>query len=110
LNPYAAEKPHPLRAEARGFFIESRKNGKRLVTSAEVLQELMHVYLPVRRIESLDAALELAVNGTDEIFPVDPESVLHARLSMDQYRTLTARDLLHVAVCQLQKDRYPQNI
>ncbi len=30
-----------------------------LITSAEVLQELLHAYLPVRRIETLDAALAL---------------------------------------------------
>jgi uncharacterized protein len=47
---YAVGRSHPLREEAQRFFIRSRKEGKRLVTSAEVLQELLYVYLPVRRL------------------------------------------------------------
>ena len=61
------------------FFVEIRKRGRKLVTSAEVLQELPHAYLPVGRIETLDAALELAVRGVDEILPVKSEVVIHAR-------------------------------
>ncbi len=34
-------------------FIESREKSRRLVTSAEVLQELLHVYLPIRQMEKL---------------------------------------------------------
>lgn len=57
---YAVGRAHPLRDEAQNFFLESSRKGKRLVTSAEVLQELLHVYLPVGRIETLDKALKLA--------------------------------------------------
>ncbi|NTU47754.1 MAG: type II toxin-antitoxin system VapC family toxin, partial [Syntrophobacteraceae bacterium] len=56
---YAVGRPHPLRAEAQEFFISSRAQGKKLVTSAEVLQELLHAYLPVARTATLDAALTL---------------------------------------------------
>jgi predicted nucleic acid-binding protein len=100
---YAVGRPHPLRAEAQDFFSASRKQGARLVTSAEVLQELLHVYLPVGRIETLDAALELAIRGVDEVFPIDPEAVIHARHLVNNYPGLTARDLIHLSVCQLKK-------
>jgi predicted nucleic acid-binding protein len=36
------------------------ESGQPLVTSAEVLQELLHAYLPVGRMNTLDAAMELA--------------------------------------------------
>lgn len=78
-------------------------NGKRLVTSAEVLQELLHVYLPVERMETLDAALELATKGVDHIISIDTAAVLHARNLVDKFPGLTARDLLHLSVCQLHK-------
>lgn len=100
---YAVGRPHPLRAEAQDFFISSRESGKKLVTSAEVLQELLHVYLPVGRIETLDAAMELATRGTDSIIPIEAECVVHARHLADRYPALSARDLLHLAVCQLKK-------
>jgi len=99
----AVGKPHPLRAEAQHFFMESSRNGKRLVTSAEVLQELLHVYLPVGRIETLDAALDLATKGVDQIIPITGETVNQARHLVDEYPGLTARDLLHLSVCQIHK-------
>jgi predicted nucleic acid-binding protein len=100
---YAVGRPHPLKAEAQNFFVESGKNGKRLVTSAEVLQELLHVYLPVERIATLDAAMELATQGIDQVIPIDSAAVLHARNLVDNFPGLTARDLLHLSVCQLHK-------
>ena len=60
---YAVGRSHPLRQEARVFFEESVSRGRALVTSAEVLQELLHAYIPVGRIQTLQAALDLADNG-----------------------------------------------
>jgi len=39
---YAVGGPHPLRTEARAFFEDALESGLPLVTSAEVLQELLH--------------------------------------------------------------------
>lgn len=100
---YAVGRPHPLRKEAQKFFIESRKKEKRLTTSAEVLQELLHVYLPVGRMKTLDAALTLATQSVDNIISIETDAVLHARNLADQYPGLTARDLLHLSVCQINK-------
>ena len=100
---YAVGRSHPLRDEARNFFLDSGKGGRRLVTSAEVLQELLHVYLPVERFETLDAALELATSGVDRVIPIDADMVLHARNLAQKHPSLTARDLLHLALCHLYK-------
>jgi hypothetical protein len=102
---YAVGRSHPLKEEAQNFFLGSSKKGKRLVTSAEVLQELLHVYLPVERIETLDAALDLATQGIDHVIPINSATVLHARSLVDNFPGLTARDLLHLSVCQLHKIR-----
>jgi predicted nucleic acid-binding protein len=98
---YAVGRSHPLKQEAQNFFLDSSDRGKRLVTSAEVLQELLHVYLPVGRTETLDAAIELATQGVDQVLSVDSAAVLHARNLLDNFPGLTARDLLHLSVCQL---------
>lgn len=100
---YAVGKPHPLRAEAQLFFTESSRNGKRLVTSAEVLQELLHVYIPVGRIVTLDAALDLATKGVDQIIAITVDTVIQARHLAEAHPGLTARDLLHLSVCQIHK-------
>ena len=100
---YAVGRSHPLKAEAQNFFLDSSKKGKRLVTSAEVLRELLHVYLPVERMETLDSAMVLATQGVDQVIPIDSGAVLHARNLGDNFPSLTARDLLHLSVCQLYK-------
>lgn len=100
---YAVGRSHPLKMEAQKFFLDAGKKGARLVTSAEVLQELLHVYLPVERIETLDAAMALATQGVDQVIPIDVTAVLHARNLADHFPGLTARDLLHLSVCKINK-------
>jgi uncharacterized protein len=53
---YAVGGEHPLRETARTFFEDALEQGTALFTSAEVMQELMHAYVPVKRDETLDAA------------------------------------------------------
>ena len=98
---YAVGRSHPLRDRAQQFFLEKREAGAGLVTSAEVLQELLHVYLPVQRMGTLDAALDLATRGVDRIFPVTKAAVMLARDLVEKHPGLSARDLLHLAVCHL---------
>ncbi|MGH3432076.1 MAG: type II toxin-antitoxin system VapC family toxin [Thermocrispum sp.] len=96
---YAVGRDHPLRAEAREFFERSVDRRDRLVTSSEVLQELIHAYLPVNRMTTLDAALTL-VGGLAEVWPLEPADVWHARALIERHGELGARDLVHLACCQ----------
>ena len=96
---YAVGREHPLRDEARAFFERSLASGEPLATSAEVLQELLHAYLGVGRIATLDAALALARATIPAVWSVEPEDVELARLLVDRHPGLGARDLLHVACC-----------
>ena len=95
---YAVGGPHPLRDGARSALADRFDTGAPLATSVEVLQELMHAYLPVNRLETLDAALQLATE-IGEVWAVETEDVLDARSLHDRYPALAARDLLHLAVC-----------
>ena len=97
---YAVGRDHPLKSEARSFFLKSLESGETLVTSAEVLQELLHAYVPVGRIGTLDAALALARRRMAQLWPVEAEDVLLARSLLDRYPALGARDLLHLASCK----------
>jgi len=98
---YAVGRDHPLRIGAQTFFekaVDSHRN--ELCTSAEVLQELLHAYIPVNRWRTLDAALTLVDSCIPAVYPVDVEDVRAARLLADSYRNLGARDLIHLAVCR----------
>ncbi|BBX74315.1 type II toxin-antitoxin system VapC family toxin [Mycobacterium shinjukuense] len=96
---YAVGRDHPLRTPAREFLEHSLEHKDRLVTSAEVAQELLHTYLPVGRISTLDSALTLA-RELAEIWPVEVADVVHARTLHNRHPGLGARDLLHLACCQ----------
>lgn len=96
---YAVGREHPLRSEAQGFFLSALETGEVLATSTEVLQELLHAYLPVGRTGTLDAALTLAKGRMAQIWSLDPDDVLLARNLMERYPALGARDLVHLASC-----------
>lgn len=96
---YAVGGEHPLRAEARAFFESALRDRQSLVTSAEVLQELLHAYLPVGRMETLDAAVTLADACTEGVWAVEPGDVLTARHLAADHPALGARDLIHLACC-----------
>jgi uncharacterized protein len=97
---YAVGRAHPLRAEARRFFEESLASRIPLVTSSEVLQELLHAYLPVGRLATLDAALELSRSLIRTVWPVEEEDVRLAWSLVGRHPELTARDLLHLSCCK----------
>ncbi len=97
---YAVGRPHPLRTPAREFFVKSNRDRESLCTSAEVLQELAHVYLPVGRLRTLDAAMSLAAGAGVEVWPLEEADVTLARQLHDQNPGLGARDLCHLASCR----------
>ncbi len=96
---YAVGRSHPLREPAQAMLRDRLESGRPMATSAEVLQELLHVYLPVGREDTLDAALRLATDLT-VVWPIDRADVLAARDLTGSAPGLGARDLLHLTVCR----------
>lgn len=97
---YAVGTPHRLRAQAHDFFINSRRVAAPLATSAEVLQEMLHVYSSVDKPDQLHDALSLVESTGVEVWPLEKEDVVLAHQLRDQNPTLSARDLCHIASCQ----------
>jgi predicted nucleic acid-binding protein len=97
---YAVGRPHPIRGLAREFFVQANRNRTPLATSAEVLQELLHAYLPAGRLETLEAAMSLVAGSRVEVWPLLAEDIVVARLLHGSYPILGARDLCHLASCR----------
>ena len=97
---YAVGRSHPLRAPAQHFFVEANRSSTPLCTSAEVMQELAHAYLPAGRSQTLDAALALIARAAVEVWPLEEEDVILARHLHEQHPALQARDLCHLASCR----------
>lgn len=97
---YAVGLSHPLKDQSRKFFESSLEEEALLVTSVEVLQELLHAYIPVNRLSTLDAAFTLIDSCIHEVWPLEPEDVQLARSMIRRNVELGARDLLHLACCK----------
>ncbi len=97
---HAVGRPHPLRDPARRILLDAAQASEALVTSCQVLQELMHVYLPVERLETLDKAWTLLTSRTVDIWSIEADDLALARSSITRHPELTARDLLHLACCR----------
>ena len=97
---YAVGMSHPLKDPSRKFFADSLEQDVLLVTSVEVLQELLHAYLPVNRLSTLEAAFTLIESCVHKIWSLEPDDVQFAKTLIPQYASLGARDLLHLACCK----------
>ena len=96
---YAAGAEHPLREPCRRVMIAIGSGALAAVTSVEVVQELLHRFIAIRRVE---VGRQLASDALDTFAPVLPISHALMRRVPDlaaRYPTLAARDLVHVATC-----------
>ena len=97
---YAVGRDHPLRPRARHFFAAATTEQQPLATSSEVLQELAHAYLPVERIQALNAALLLIDRTRTEVWPLERDDVILGIELAGRHPALGTRDLCHLASCQ----------
>lgn len=89
-----------LHQRAREFVEDALAGGEVLCTDAEVLQEILHRYLAIRRPEFIDPAFETLLGVVDVVYPIEREDVERARRVVRTTSRLTARDALHIAVMQ----------
>jgi len=73
--------------------------GERLVTDAEVLQEILHRYVAIDRRDAIEPCSKALLGVVDEVFSIELEDVRRASAIVRSSR-LTARDALHLAVMQ----------
>ena len=96
---YASGAEHPLREPCRRVMLAIGSGELAAVTSVEVVQELLHRFIAIRRGE---IGRQLASDAMDTFAPVLPISHALMRRVPDlaaRYPTLAARDLVHVATC-----------
>lgn len=99
---YLVGAAHPHKVDAQRRLERAIADGERLVTDAEVLQEILHRYVAIGRRDAIQPALEALLGVVDEVFPVDLRAVLRARDIVLAYPRLSARDAVHAAVMEAQ--------
>ena len=89
--------PNPHKADARRLVEEAVVDGERLVTDAEVLQEILHRYVAIDRRAAIQPAFDILLGVVDEVFAVDAEAVERAKSILYGKPRLSARDAIHLA-------------
>jgi predicted nucleic acid-binding protein len=90
---YLVGAAHPHKSDAQRRLERLINDRERLVTDAEVLQEILHRYVVIKR---LDAILRIV----DEVIAINLPAVEKAKQIVLAYRLLSARDAVHLAVME----------
>lgn len=96
---YLVGADHPNKARTRLLLEQAVIRGDRLVTDAEVVQELVHRYAAVNRRDVIEPAIAALLGVVDEVFAIELEDVRRAA-GIAIAGSMGARDALHLAVMQ----------
>ena len=99
---YLIGAPHPHKSDAQKLLEKCIAEGERLVTDAEVLQEILHRYVAIDRRDAIQPAFDALLGVVDEVFPVDVSAVEQAKKIVLGNKRLSSRDALHLAVMEQQ--------
>jgi len=94
---YLVGAEHPNKSVAAALIQRLVIGRERLVTDAEVYQEILHRYVSIRRPEAIQPAFDLLTSLVDEVYPIDFDIVAAAKSLVLGYQGLTARDAIHIA-------------
>jgi predicted nucleic acid-binding protein len=95
---YLVGTAHPHKIDAERQLARAIAAGERLVTSAEVLQEILHRYVAIDRRDAIQPAFDALLGVVDEVFEIRRADAERARDLVLGHPHLSARDALHAAV------------
>lgn len=97
---YLVGAPHPHKADVRRLLEKFISDRERLVTDAEVLQEIMHRYVAINRRDAIQPAFDSLLDIADEVFPIDRLAAERAKAIVLGHPRLSARDAVHLATME----------
>ena len=102
---YLVGAPHPHKVDAQRLLEAAIAAGERLVTDAEVLQEILHRYVAIDRRDAIQPAFDAILGVVDEVLAVTAADVERAKGIVLGKRRLSARDALHAAIMEREQIR-----
>jgi uncharacterized protein len=97
---YLIGSPGTLKTDAQRLVERLLSDRRRLVTDAEVFQEILRRYTSVNRRYDIQRAFDALRAAVDEVFPVDHETVARAKQVILSYTGFPARDAIHIGVME----------
>ena len=92
---------HPHKTDSKRWLEQLVSGQERLVTDAEVLQEILHRYTAIARPDAIQPAFDSLLGLVDEVIPVDRAAVERAKTIVLGRKGISARDAVHLAVMQI---------
>jgi len=97
---YLVGSPHPHKSDAQRLLEQLVNDRQRLVTDAEVLQEILHRYVAIERRDAIQPAFDALLGVVDEVLDVTRAAAERAKEIVLGHQRLSARDAIHVAVME----------
>jgi len=97
---YLVGATHGHKSDARRLLEKAVSERQRLVTDAEVLQEILHRYVAIDRRDAIQPAFDALLGIVDQVLAVDRSVAERAKQIVLGYRQLSARDAAHLAVME----------
>jgi predicted nucleic acid-binding protein len=97
---YLIGSPSPQKTDTQRLLEKLVSERQRLVTDAEVFQEILHRYALVNRRHDIQPAFDALLNVVDEVFAIERSTIERAKQIVLAYQRLSARDAVHLAVME----------
>ena len=97
---YLVGAEHPHKVDARRLLERLINERERLLTDAEVLQEILHRYVAIARRDAIQPAFDALLGVVDEVLHIEQADALKARDIVLGSPWLSARDAIHIAVME----------
>lgn len=97
---YLVGASHPHKADAQRLLENLITDRQRLVTDAEVLQEILHRYAAINRRDAIQPAFSALLGIVDQVLAVDLATAERAKEIVLGHRQVSVRDAVHLAVME----------
>ena len=91
---------HRHKTDAQRLMERLISDRERLVTDAEVVQEILHRYVAINRRDAIQPAFDTLLGVTDQVLPVDLDATNRAKDVVMGHPGISARDALHLAIME----------
>ncbi len=95
---YLTGRDDHLKMQAQRALERLAGQGRQLVTSSEVLQELLHRYISSGHRNAIEPTFDALRAIVDEVFPVEEADILTAKDLVHAHPKMSSRDAVHAAV------------
>ena len=97
---YLVGAPHPHKIDAQRLLEQLINDRQRLVTDAEVLQEILHRYVSIDRRDAIQPAFDALLEIVDQVLDVTQSATERAKQIVLGNRRLSARHAVHLAIME----------